>query len=268
MDERDPGGVSVLRIALAWTALVAAVAMLLLLARALPGTPFGGVVAFAIGMVVTPILASPWEWVVHRYVYHRPVVPGLRRIYSIHLAHHRLYFPTWRYATNGPARRIPIVGGESSQVCRTRLGNALTRASHFLFYFGLGVAVILVPSWLLASNLPLLMGAIFSLAVISNLFITVHDAIHRPLSHRLLQRQPWFRFLDEHHYIHHVDVRSNVNFLLPLADLLFGTLRRTLTPAERAAHAPRARAKAHLSGQGEPASRLVSRAAAAKRQVA
>jgi len=54
--------------------------------------------AFVAGLLLTPMLASPFEWLVHRYVYHRQVVPGLGRIYHIHHHwHHRVFFPTWRY---------------------------------------------------------------------------------------------------------------------------------------------------------------------------
>lgn len=44
----------------------------------------------------------------------------------------------------------------------------------------------------------------------------------------------WPRSASGHHYIHHVDTRANVNILLPLGDLLLGTLRRELTAAELA----------------------------------
>ncbi len=79
------------------------------------------------------------------------------------------------------------------------------------------------------------------------------DTIHRPGSHRIVEAQPWFAFLDRHHYIHHVALGTNLNFLLPLADLLFGTLRRQLTPGELARHGPLERAKARPAGQGERA---------------
>lgn len=58
-------------------------------------------------------------------------------------------------------------------------------------------------------------------------------AIHCP-GHSPLERARWFRWLDRHHYIHHVDTRANVNFLLPLGDLLLGTLRRELRADELA----------------------------------
>jgi hypothetical protein len=69
-----------------------------------------------------------------------------------------------------------------------------------------------------------------------------------------LHRQGWFLFLDRHHYIHHIDTEANVNFLLPLADLLFGTLRPSLTSAEEARHgtweAARCREAAHVAVAG------------------
>ena len=89
----------------------------------------------------------------------------------------------------------------------------------------------------------------------SNLFVVVHDTIHRPGSHRLVEAQPWFAFLDRHHFVHHVDPGANLNFLLPLADWLFGTLRTRLTDDELAAHGTLAEAKAAPRGAGERAVR-------------
>jgi len=43
-----------------------------------------------------------------------------------------------------------------------------------------------------------------------------------PATHPL-ERFRWFWALDRHHYLHHVDTRANVNFLLPLGD---GCLQR------------------------------------------
>jgi hypothetical protein len=95
-------------------------------------------------------------------------------------------------------------------------------------------------------------------AVLSDLFVRVHDAIHYPGKHAYLEAQSWFKFLDRHHYIHHVDTEANVNFLLPLTDWCFGTLRRTLTAEELAKHGSWEEAKAHPIGASEPA-RLVAK---------
>lgn len=44
----------------------------------------------------------------HRCVYHVPVIGALRPIFTVHTAHHYTYFPTWRYVTSGPPRRLAI----------------------------------------------------------------------------------------------------------------------------------------------------------------
>jgi sterol desaturase/sphingolipid hydroxylase (fatty acid hydroxylase superfamily) len=115
----------------------------------------------------------------------------------------------------------------------------------------ISAVVVWLPVWAATRDTTFLAGLVVSSAVVSNLFIVVHDTIHRPGSHRIVEAQPWFAFLDRHHYIHHVDLGANLNFLLPLADLVFGTLRTQLTPEELNAHGPLEAAKARLVGEGE-----------------
>ena len=95
-----------------------------------------------------------------------------------------------------------------------------------------------------------------SLSCVRSRFESVHRrARHhpRPGSHRIVEADPWFRFLDRHHYIHHVALGANLNFLLPLADLLFGTLRRQMTPEELAQPRPTRAREGHAAGEGERA---------------
>ena len=240
------------RIVAATALLVLLFAAVSMLVRTLANDPIGVATAFAAGLILTPIVASPIEWLVHRYIYHRRSAP-LQRIYVVHLAHHHLFFPTWRYITGGPARRIPILAPhvDSPQVSGWK--NALTYFAHFGFYMTLGAALLWLPMWLVSRSVPFLLGAILGTTIISNLFIIVHDSIHRPGSHRILEARSWFHFLDAHHYIHHVDTEANVNFLLPLTDWLFGTLRRTLTSEELFRHGSREAAKSRVVGMGEPA---------------
>jgi sterol desaturase/sphingolipid hydroxylase (fatty acid hydroxylase superfamily) len=49
--------------------------------------------------------------------------------------------------------------------------------------------------------------------------------MHVPKAMALLQRFRAFRFLDAHHRVHHKYMLSNLNVILPLADLTLGTLR-------------------------------------------
>ena len=224
------------------------------LVRALPPSAGGHLAAAVVGAVALPIAASPLEWLVHRYVYHRRIISFLRRIYVIHQqGHHHVLFPTWRYVTNGPVRRHPILIPSASVLYTSLWRNLSIKLCHFAFYMGIGAVCVWLPAWLLTENFAFLAGLVAASAVVSDLFVRVHDAIHYPGRHRLVEAQPWFRFLEVHHYIHHVDTEANVNFLLPLADWLFGTLRRRLTAEELAKHGPLEEAKAHPVGTSEPA---------------
>ncbi len=233
------------------TALVAGVVAVA--ARALDGEgAVAAAVSVALGLAVVPFVAAVLEWFVHRFVYHQAVVGALRSIFVVHTAHHFAFFPTWRYVTAGPARRLAI-RRRSPDVHRSSVRNAGVRLAHFGWYMTIGVVVVWVPAWFATGNGWFLAGIVASSAVVSNLFIVVHDTIHRPGSHRVVEAQPWFAFLDRHHWIHHIDLGANLNFLLPLGDLLFGTLRTTLTDAELAAHGTLSAAKVRPIGTGERA---------------
>ncbi len=216
-------------------------------------TPRGGVpsavLTVSLGLVALPVVASVLEWFVHRFVYHEAVIRPLTAIFTVHTAHHFAYFPTWRYVTGGPARRLSI-RRRAPEAYRSPIRNAGVRLAHFSWYLAIGLVVVWTPAWYATRSVPFLAGLIASTAVVSNLFIVVHDTIHRPGSHHIVEAQPWFAFLDRHHYIHHVDLGANLNFLLPLADYLFGTLRTEMTPEELARHGPLQAAKARPVGDG------------------
>lgn len=207
---------------------------------------------FAIGFALLPVAASPIEWFVHRFVYHEPKIKPLTAIYTVHTTHHYSYFPTWRYVTGGPARRLPVTR-KTTEVASSAVDNARIRLSHFAWYMAFGLVIIWAPAWFITHNGWFLAGLIVGSITVSNLFIVVHDTIHRPGSHRIVEAQPWFAFLDNHHYVHHVNLGVNLNFLLPLADLLFGTLQVHLTAEELARHGSLADAKAMPVGEGERA---------------
>ncbi len=240
--------------------LISCAAVLIFAAGQLRSGEVALVLSFSLGILLVPLLASPLEWMVHRFVYHEPVVRALRPIYTVHTAHHYTYFPTWRYVTSGAPRRLGLTGDGAPSIRESKWGNARVRLAHFSWYMGIGAIAIWIPAWLLTGNRAFLVGVIVSSAIVSNLFIAVHDTIHRPGSHRLIEAQPWYRFLDRHHYIHHVDLGANLNFLLPLADWIFGTLRTELTTEEIASHGTLEKAKATPIGQGDRAREEISNA--------
>ena len=130
---------------------------------------------------------------------------------------------------------------------------------HLLAYLAIGSTLMVLPAWLCTHN-PWFTTAVLSvLSIVSPLFIAVHDAMHFPGLHRWIERQPWFDWLNRHHYIHHVDTEANVNFLLPLADLLLGTLRTCLSESELRRHGAFEGAIRTPLGGDEPARQAVLR---------
>ena len=254
MPAKRTSGINPLRLSVVVPLMVAACGALLAVVRALPESPPGDAAAVVAGVVLSVVSASLLEWLVHRYVYHRRVVPFLGRIFRIHHhGHHLAIFPTWRYVTRGAPRRHPLLDHGIDRLHARGWRNALIKLAHFAFYMALGAACVWLPAWLVTGRVAFLVTVVACNVVFADLFVRVHDAIHYPERHPWMQRLGWFRFLDRHHYIHHVDTEANVNFLLPLADWLLGTMRRTLTADELAHHGSLREAKARPVGESEPA---------------
>lgn len=214
------------RVAFAVLALAASIAALLVGATAASGA-LGWLVAFGCGILVAALVFSVWEWSFHRYLYHRDRGGLLRPLFlTHHRDHHFVYFPPWRLVSDswddGSAGAHPSVW---TPVVSTLLGRHVT-ISDRLVYLTLGAGVIGGGGALVTKHLAFLGGVCAAGVVITLTFTRVHASIHHPGAHRWLERLPWFPFLARHHYLHHLDTEANANFLLPIADWLFGTLRR------------------------------------------
>ncbi len=210
----------------------AIVAALSLAARALAQTPGPLAVAGSVvcGLVAMLHVATLAEWYVHGTLMHSRH-PLLRKVYELHhRAHHWVHYRPDTYLRDG-VTYVPW-DGAAERTCRTR-GEELGAIGGQAAFYTLFAVPPVAAAWLLTANVAFaLAGALVAAATVL-LAIHLHDAVHCP-GHSRLERFAWFRWLHRHHYTHHVDTGANVNFLLPLGDLLLGTLRRELTPAELA----------------------------------
>ncbi len=231
----EPSGI---RKAVVFGGALSAVVGLYVFARELGSTSTSvasGVASFFAALLAGLITGSFGEWLVHRYLMHRPLGKGILYLpYALHhRAHHWVQFPPDEYVQRDRVQRVPVGRDRESQVCATGLGRALVVSAHVSFYSVFACLLAFLPAFALARNPVFAWTLSLEIAVFLFLFVHVHDAVHHPgLSP--LERFAWFRFLDRHHYVHHVDTQANTNFLLPLGDWLLGTLRLELTPAERA----------------------------------
>lgn len=176
----------------------------------------GIVVAFFVGVVQ----ASLFEWAFHRYWLHRPWLP--KECFTQHtLIHHQL-----------------CKFDDTFHVEEEEQHEALT----FMWWGGpLLVAINAVPwailSFLLSSQdvaLPYL-AFVITLAATIGIYYAGYEGLHY-LMHKpsipFVENSRYFRFIKRHHRIHHVYMNRNLNVLLPLADLMLGTLV-TEMPAAR-----------------------------------
>jgi hypothetical protein len=196
----------------------------------------GTLLAVVAGIFFTIPLCSLGEWLVHGVLYHGRV-PGFAYIRKIHHAgHHFALFPPERYVQHGAFEfmrvREPLTPFAMSD---NPTDNFFSKWGQVALHFVVGVPLIVVPSWYFARELAFTASVFATLALISWLLAYVHGVIHTPRD-RMIEHMRWFQWLDRHHYIHHIDLDANINFMMPVCDILFGTEKRTLTAEELARH--------------------------------
>lgn len=210
-------------------------------------------------LVAAPLLVllagSIGEWLVHRYLMHRRWRPAiLRTIFELHhRGHHQVHFTPERYVHAGPINYVPVYPPRPSALCESRASRVLSMLAQLALYLSVAALGVFLPVWLLTDN-PLFTGVVVLCGtLLCYLFVRVHDLVHYP-GHSWLERLPGFAALDRHHYLHHIDTAANTNFLLPLGDLLMGTLRRRVTAREAARWPTYAAARERLVSPDEAAS--------------
>lgn len=158
------------------------------------------------GFVIGVVYASMFEWGLHRFLMHRPI-GRFRYPFERHtLVHHRIFRAdhTYHLIHEHDKETIPMA-----------------------WWNGPALIVIGLVPFLLASVLShqwgLLCGAAVAFAGYYGGYEYLHWCMHLPRK-RHVERSGIFFRLNGHHLLHHRYMRKNFNVVLPLADLLLGTL--------------------------------------------
>lgn len=152
------------------------------------------------------VYASYFEWFVHRHLMHVKRPFPFQEAFKGHtLVHHQLYHWNGRFEAQGP--------GRPQHVALRWYAFPIMIACH-LPIFGLF-------QWL--TGWPTFWGALAGTTLYFIGYEYVHYLMHVPKGH-FVERFRWFRFLKEHHRLHHKYYLRNMNVFLPLGDICFGTL--------------------------------------------
>jgi hypothetical protein len=235
MRKQNPISPSFVRLFAVFGGVLLTLATLVLAARALGssgGVP-GIVLSVISGLAATLIFSSLGEWVVHGKLMHwRTRLPPFRLAYELHhRAHHWLHYRPDGYLKD-KVTYVSVVPPQPEHASLSRIAATSAILGQVVFYTAFAMPAILAVCYY-TRNIAFSAAFVTGSAVVITLAIHLHDAMHCP-GYSRFERFRWFWWLDRHHYIHHIDTRANVNFLLPLGDLLLGTLRRNLTEAELA----------------------------------
>jgi hypothetical protein len=156
--------------------------------------------SFAASLVV----ASFFEWALHRFLMHGVLIRGYP-----YRAHDRMHHGTVDADRNYQLRHETDVN-----VIRMAWWNAPVL-----------LLVLASPTALVAAALD--SWCVFAAAMAGFIayyaaYEYLHWCMHRP-ARRWFERSRWFRWIDIHHRIHHLDPSRNLNVVLPIADWILGT---------------------------------------------
>lgn len=189
--------------------------------------------------------AAPWQWVaaflaitlfncffeffLHRYVLHKPAIPGLSYFYKQHTHHHNLTRIGIRRTPGG--REVPFVENRFP-ITEPEQGEASFFPWYSMVIFGLVVTPFLIGLHFLLPSVPWFIGGYAALACSITLYEILHAIEHWPFETwaRLIENPRWgavWRKVYSFHLRHHavIDCNEAISgfFGLPVADWICGT---------------------------------------------
>lgn len=152
------------------------------------------------------VYASILEWLLHRYVMHRPV-GSFRYPFETHaMVHHRTFKADHTYH---------LIHEKDREIIPMAWWNGPV----LILIASIPAAIV---SFFMGSWIPFL-ASIASVGAYYCAYEYIHWCMHIP-KRRVVERSGIFFRLNGHHLLHHRYMTKNFNVVCPLADLLFGTL--------------------------------------------
>jgi hypothetical protein len=160
----------------------------------------------AVGFLIATVYASLFEWTLHRFIMHRPLGKFTYPFNRHTLVHHQIFKAdhTYHLIDEKDKYTIPMAWWN---------GPAL---------IAVGILPYLAVSWF-SGHWGIVSGAVLACGSYYGAYEYMHWCMHLP-RRRNVERSGIFFRLNGHHLLHHRYMHKNFNVVLPLADLLLGTL--------------------------------------------
>ena len=160
----------------------------------------------AVASVLAVVFASFFEWTLHRFVMHKPL-PFFSYPFRTHAqVHHQIFRSDESYHLIEEKDKWTIpMAWWNGPVLVLLCAVPFAAVSWWVGQWGLTV------------------GAVVTIAAYYGTYEYLHWCMHLPRQ-RSLERSGLFFRLNGHHVLHHRYMHKNFNVVLPLADLLLGTL--------------------------------------------
>ena len=152
------------------------------------------------------IYGSFFEWYFHRYCFHAPKL--FPRMFKAHtMVHHQIY--------KGDDTNVVRISDHPEKVTIDWWAMPTMVLVHLPIFLGI--------QWV--TKIPSAWGGIAAVVVYFALYESLHWIMHVPDTAPFIAKTRLFKYLAQHHKVHHQYMLSNLNVILPFADLMLGTLR-------------------------------------------
>ncbi|MEP2776162.1 MAG: sterol desaturase family protein [Luteolibacter sp.] len=158
------------------------------------------------GLAVGIVFGSFFEWALHKYIMHRPL-GKFRYPFEAHaVVHHQVFKAdlTYHLQDEKDKETIPMAWWNGAVLV------------------AIGAIPFVLLSWAIG-QWGFVVGGVVAFASYYCFYEYIHWCMHLPKARRV-EKPEWFRRLNGHHLLHHRYMHKNFNVVLPLADLLLGTL--------------------------------------------
>jgi len=174
-----------------------------------------------IGFFIGLIMSSFIEYEIHKHLLHRTPKflmknKYVKKMWQGHvLSHHANYIPDKHYKRDDTNKEEVLTFSWYE--------GALIVIVCTLFVYGVASSIRLLLGLPLIFFMPEVIGSSVAFALYYTAYESLHAIMHVPYKFKWLHKTKIMKWLNRHHYQHHLEPNTNLNVVLPIADYVFGT---------------------------------------------